>query len=99
MAGITRTTTLHPGAGHKFGRAGEVLPDFNIRAQPAGNGEGPVEPWILAFVDPDGETHAYVFDDAGKQNLVAALTGGVVLPGQFPFKPPAPPANPSNRGG
>lgn len=35
----------------------------------------------LAFSDPDGETHTYVFTDDGKQNLISKLTGGLVIPG------------------
>lgn len=34
----------------------------------------------LAFTDPDGESHVYVFTDEGKQNLIRQLTGGLVVP-------------------
>jgi hypothetical protein len=41
------------------------------------------EPMGLAFIDPDGEVHVYVFTEDGRQNLLGQLTGGLVLPKQL----------------
>jgi len=38
---------------------------------------------MLQFTDPQGNVFTIVLDDAGKQRLVSALTGGIVLPNGF----------------
>lgn len=44
------------------------------------NGKKP-DMFALTFTDRgDGETHAYVFTDTGKQNLIRRMTGGLVVP-------------------
>lgn len=47
---------------------------------PSGNGDGPVKLMGLAFTDVDGESHVYVLDETGKQELIKRLTGGLVVP-------------------
>jgi len=34
---------------------------------------------VLSLIDPDGERHMYVFDEAGRQRLLELLTGGVAV--------------------
>ena len=80
MAGLSRT--IHPASRHNFGPLATIAPDVSLRLPAAadGNGGGPEEPQALAFTDPDGETHVYLFDEAGKQRLVQTLTGGIIIP-------------------
>ncbi len=65
----------------------EIAPDMKVQLPPSeGNGNGePTVPMALIFVDPDNETHVYVFDESDKQRLLTTLTGGVVIarPGQI----------------
>lgn len=59
----------------------EICPDMQFKqiGEVESNGSAE-EPMGLAFIDPDGEMHVYVFTPDGKQNLMAQLTGGVILP-------------------
>lgn len=81
MAGLTRT--VHPASNVKWAPLKEICPDVTVQLGPAAerNGDGePPEPMALSFADPDGEMHVYPFTPEGKQNLLAQLTGGVILP-------------------
>lgn len=81
MAGID--VKLHPFANFAFKPLGELIGVVHVEAAGSGeNGGQPQPPKGLAFTDPDGETHVYVFTEEGRANLVAMLTGGIVIPGQ-----------------
>ena len=61
--------------------AGFIADDVTRMVQPeSGNGAAPPKLMGLAFTDPDGESHVYVLDEAGKQQLLKQLTGGLVVP-------------------
>lgn len=82
MAGFRRT--IHPVANFVWGRTADLFPDLQLQSSPLANGSGgePVDAMALAFTDPqDGETHIYVFAEEGRKKLIAALTGGIVVPG------------------
>lgn len=85
MAAMARF--IHPMSSIAWKPLSELAPDITIKhEQPVdatGNGhkEEPETSMGLAFIDPDGETHIYVFDTDGKQKLLAQLTGGIVIPG------------------
>jgi hypothetical protein len=65
-----------------FGPVSRFVPPQAQITQKADDGGGmPVEPLALSFLDPDGEMHVYVVSDASKTQLVAALTGGIVVAG------------------
>jgi hypothetical protein len=68
---------VHPRANFVWGRIGELVPDLKVGAVDE-QGQ-PVEFHALALTDPDGEVHVYLFNEEGRQKLVAALTGGVVI--------------------
>lgn len=81
MAGLTRT--VHPTSSVRWAKLTDICPDVNAKPVHGenGNGTGNAEgPMALSFADPDGEMHVYVFTPDGKQNLIAQLTGGVILP-------------------
>lgn len=80
VAGLTRT--VHPSSNVRWAKLTELCPDITVTPASAveTNGGEPEEAMGLSFVDPDGEMHVYVFTPDGKQNLLAQLTGGVVLP-------------------
>lgn len=48
---------------------------------PQAGGGVPVEPLALSFLDPTGEMHVYVVSENAKKQLIAALTGGIVIAG------------------
>ena len=74
MAGFRRT--VHPQADIVWGKMADIAPDIVVN-QPDANGS---EAMGLAFMDPDGEQHVYVFSDLGRENLIRQLTGGVIVP-------------------
>jgi hypothetical protein len=84
MAGITRK--VHMQSNYAFDSIDSFAPYLGIRQPPDGNGGEPVAPKALAFTDPDGETHVYVFSEEGRQGLIRALTGGIEIakPGSMP---------------
>jgi hypothetical protein len=83
MAGITRT--IHPVSNFVWAPLAKIAPDMQLSPAPGGNGHSPDDPpQGLLFVDPDGETHIFVFGEEGRQKLLAALTGGIVLPNVTP---------------
>lgn len=81
---------VYPTADFNWGTAKEFCPDLNITATdpngPPGltNGsEGkPEEMMALAFTTSgnDVEAHIFLFNKAGKEKLLAALTGGIIVP-------------------
>lgn len=72
--------SVHVDATFHWRTLAEVAPDLGVMQQPA-NGAQPETPMALMFVDPGGEeTHIYVFAETGRQALIAALTGGIVVP-------------------
>jgi len=73
MAGITRT--VHPQSNFFWRPLAEAAPDMNLQGGDPGN-----PPMALVFVDPDVETHVFVFGEDGRQALLKALTGGVIIP-------------------
>lgn len=73
MASLVRA--IHVQANIRWAKLNLVAPDVGLRFD--GTDE---EPMALAFTDPDGETHIYVFTDEGKRALLAQLTGGLVVP-------------------
>ena len=65
-----------------FGPVSRFVPPQAEITQKADDGGGiPTEPFALSFLDPTGEMHVYVVSDASKTQLVAALTGGIVVAG------------------
>lgn len=83
MASLSRH--VHPKSSSRWARLSEIVPDMKIEFMPTSDNGGEVEePMGLAFTDPDGETHVYVFSEEGRKDLVANLTGGVHLPDRPP---------------
>lgn len=81
MAGITRR--VHLVTNFEWKKFKHLVPDLTLTADTQ-NGDEPEEPMALAFVDPDGETHIYLFTEVGRVNLIRKLTGGLVVPGGRP---------------
>jgi hypothetical protein len=81
MAGITRT--VHPSSTFAWKPLDQMIPDMHFGPPPGSNGDAAHAdpPMGLAFIDPDGETHVFVFNEDGRKKLLEALTGGIVLPG------------------
>lgn len=77
MAGIVRK--IHPTTNFVFGEASKMVPDAKMTATDNITGLD-VETFALVMIDPDGEAHVYPMTIEGKQNLLAILTGGVVVP-------------------
>ena len=75
MSGFTRK--VHPVSNVVWKKLKQLAPD--VQATGA-NGSEPEEPMALAFVDPDLETHIYLFTEEGRVNLIRQLTGGLVVP-------------------
>lgn len=77
---------IHPQANIRWGKleeiAGNIVTFHSTAPGTPENGQPPepIEPHALAMTDPDGEVHVYVFTDEGKQALLSALTGGVIVP-------------------
>ena len=72
---------IHPGADFHWQPLAKLIPDVGVQMAPGANGGEPEVPMGLMFVDNDDqETHVYLFSEAGRKALVAALTGGVALP-------------------
>jgi hypothetical protein len=72
MAGLKRT--VHPQSNIVWAELKTLAPDIEIQI------EGETEPMALGMVDPDGETHVYVFSETGREALLRQLTGGIVVP-------------------
>ena len=73
---------VHVTYGIDYGPVSRFVPPQAQIEQRADNGGGqPTEPNALSFLDPDGEMHVYVVSDNAKKQLVAALTGGIVIAG------------------
>ena len=65
-----------------FGPVSRFVPPQAQISQKADDGGGmPVEPLALSFLDPSGEMHVYVVSENAKKQLIAALTGGIVIAG------------------
>jgi hypothetical protein len=75
MAGYTRK--IHPATNFVFDKLAKLVPDAQVHASDEHGHE--VEMMALVCIDPDGESHVYPVDDAGKQALVRILTGGIHL--------------------
>lgn len=69
MAAFTRS--VHPATQVEWGPLARFAPDVHYDTD--------VQPMGLAFIDPDGEAHIYVFDENGRQALLQQLTGGIIL--------------------
>jgi hypothetical protein len=74
VGGIVRT--VHPKTSFTWKKLKQLAPDIQATSE---DGSAP-EPFGLAFVDPDLETHIYVFTEDDKKRLISALTGGLVVP-------------------
>lgn len=78
MAGLE--ITFHPSADITWAPLAELIGVLKIQVKAAvdENGErAELELYGLAFTDPDGETHVYLFTDEGKRSLITQLTGGI----------------------
>lgn len=73
MAGMTRT--IHPQSNFFWKPLAEACPDMTF---PPTDPTDP--PLALIMIDPDMETHMFVFNEEGRKKLVEALTGGVIMP-------------------
>lgn len=73
MASVTRS--VHPQSGVLWGPLAQIAPDVGIKF------DGDEEPMALAFVDPDNETHIFLFTEDGRKGLVKQLTGGIIVAG------------------
>jgi len=60
------------------GAVSVLAPDLGLKAT-RDDGED-VELRALQLADTDGETHLFVFDDGGREQLLKAITGGIVIP-------------------
>jgi hypothetical protein len=72
MAGFTRK--LHPVSTFAWGKLRAFVPDMTFDT-----GADEDEPMALMLLDPDQEQHIFVFNEEGRQKLLAALTGGFVI--------------------
>ena len=57
-----------------------AAPQLEIQQAADPGGGQPTEPNALMFIDPDGSMHVFVLSDVTKRNLIAKLTGGIVMP-------------------
>ena len=81
MAGAR--VNVHANFGFDFGPASRFTPpQLRIQENADPGGGQPSEPNALMFVDPDGEMHVFVLSEKTKQNLLAKLTGGIVVAGE-----------------
>ncbi len=64
---------VHPQTTFAYGLLSQLAADIVARDE-----SGATVPNALAFVDPDGETHLYILDDAGVARLRQMLSGLVI---------------------
>lgn len=72
--------TVHLNTIHRFGTLREIAPDVQLGVLgPDGQPVDAADMKALVFVDEDGQADVFVLDEDGRQKLIEALTGGILV--------------------
>ena len=64
---------FYPAASIDYGPLEKLCPGLQIQM------DAGAEPFALVFTLPDGEQHAFLFDENGRRNLMRTLSGGIEI--------------------